>query len=84
MSDLKAFGNTIKDLKEKAAACRQQETPVIEIIGKECVAALYDYTEKSPREASIKKDDVLTLLSSNNKDLWKVEVNNKQGFVPTA
>jgi len=33
MSDLEAFGNTIKDLKEKAAACRQQETPVIEIIG---------------------------------------------------
>lgn len=35
--------------------------------GKECVMALYDYTEKSPREVSMKKGDVLTLLNSNNK-----------------
>ena len=27
---------------------------------------------------------MLTLLNSNNKDWWKVEVNNKQGFVPAA
>lgn len=32
--------------------------------------ALYDYTEKSPREVSMKKGDVLTLLNSNNKVLW--------------
>ena len=35
--------------------------------GKECVVALYDYTEKSPREVSMRKGDVLTLLNSNNK-----------------
>lgn len=29
--------------------------------------ALYDYTEKSPREISMKKGDVLTLLNSANK-----------------
>ena len=84
MSDLEAFGNTIKDLKEMASACRQQETPVIDMVGKECVMALYDYTEKSPREVSMKKGDVLTLLNSNNKDWWKVEVNDRQGFVPAA
>jgi len=84
MSDLEAFKNTINDLKEQAAACRQQETPVIDMIGKECVMALYDYTEKSPREVSMKKGDVLTLLNSNNKDWWKVEVNDRQGFVPAA
>merc|ERR1712203_1235688 len=44
----------------------------------------YDYTEKSPREVSMKKGDVLTLLNSNNKDWWKVEVNDRQGFVPAA
>ena len=70
--DLEAFKNTITDLKEQAGACRQQETPVIDMIGKECVMALYDYTEKSPREVSMKKGDVLTLLNSNNKDWWKV------------
>jgi spectrin alpha len=48
------------------------------------VLALYDYTEKSPREVSMKKGDVLTLLNSSNKDWWKVEVNDRQGFVPAA
>merc|ERR1719187_2685316 len=84
MSDLEAFGNTIAGLKELASNCRQQETPVIDMLGKECVMALYDYTEKSPREVSMKKGDVLTLLNSNNKDWWKVEVNDRQGFVPAA
>lgn len=45
----------------------QQEAPVSDIAGKECVVALYDYTEKSPREVSMRKGDVLTLLNSNNK-----------------
>jgi len=67
-----------------AANCRQQETPIVDITGKECVMSLYDYTEKSPREVSMKKGDVLTLLNSNNKDWWKVEVNDRQGFVPAA
>ncbi|KAL1139006.1 hypothetical protein AAG570_009067 [Ranatra chinensis] len=84
VSDLEAFGNTIDSLREESKACRQQETPVIDVTGKECVMALYDYTEKSPREVSMKKGDVLTLLNSNNKDWWKVEVNDRQGFVPAA
>merc|ERR1712223_2375160 len=84
MSYLEAFSNTIKDVREQAANCRQQETPIVDMAGKECVMALYDYTEKSPREVSMKKGDVLTLLNSNNKDWWKVEVNDRQGFVPAA
>lgn len=36
-------------------------------LGTEKVMALYDYTEKSPREVSMKKGDVLTLLNSANK-----------------
>lgn len=84
VSDLEAFGNTIQALQDQAKNCRQQETPVVDITGKECVQALYDYTEKSPREVSMKKNDVLTLLNSNNKDWWKVEVNDRQGFVPAA
>ena len=48
------------------------------------MVALYDYQEKSPREVSMKKGDVLTLLNSSNKDWWKVEVNDRQGFVPAA
>ncbi|XP_034950894.1 spectrin alpha chain [Chelonus insularis] len=84
VSDLEAFASTIAALREQASACRQQETPTVEIAGKECVVALYDYAEKSPREVSMKKGDTLTLLNSNNKDWWKVEVNDRQGFVPAA
>jgi len=48
------------------------------------VQALYDYAEKSPRELGMKKGDVLRLLNSANKDWWKVELNDRQGFVPAA
>lgn len=65
MSDLEAFSSSIDALREQAQACK--EAPVIDETGKECVVALYDYTEKSPREVSMKKGDVLTLLNSNNK-----------------
>jgi len=83
MSDLEAFESTIVALRDQALSC-PQESPVSDVIGKECVMALYDYTEKSPREVSMRKGDVLTLLNSNNKDWWKVEVNDRQGFVPAA
>lgn len=32
----------------------------------------------------MRKGDVLTLLNLNNPDWWKVEVNDRQGFVPAA
>ncbi|XP_056641828.1 spectrin alpha chain isoform X2 [Diorhabda sublineata] len=84
MSDLAAFGNTIEALKEQARSCRQQEPPVVDVTGRETVQALYDYTEKSAREVSMKKGDLLHLLNSNNKDWWKVEIHDRQGFVPAA
>uniref|UniRef100_A0A0N5ANF9 Spectrin alpha chain n=1 Tax=Syphacia muris TaxID=451379 RepID=A0A0N5ANF9_9BILA len=83
MSDLDAFKSTIEGLRKQAGQCKYQEQPGGQL-GRECVLALYDYTEKSPREVSIKKGDVLTLLNSSNKDWWKVEVNDRQGFVPAA
>ncbi|KAK7505097.1 hypothetical protein BaRGS_00003667 [Batillaria attramentaria] len=84
MSDLEAYRSVIEGLREQAQSCKQQEAPVIDDLGTEKVMALYDYTEKSPREISMKKGDVLTLLNSHNKDWWKVEVNDRQGFVPAA
>jgi spectrin alpha len=84
MSDLEAYRSVIDGLHQQAQECKQQEAPQIDNIGKECVVALYDYQEKSPREVSMKKGDILTLLNSSNKDWWKVEVNDRQGFVPAA
>ncbi|XP_076454932.1 LOW QUALITY PROTEIN: spectrin alpha chain-like [Babylonia areolata] len=84
MADLEAYRSVIEGLREQAQSCKQQEAPVIDDLGTERVMALYDYQEKSPREISIKKGDVLTLLNSANKDWWKVEVNDRQGFVPAA
>uniref|UniRef100_A0A0K0ELE0 SH3 domain-containing protein n=1 Tax=Strongyloides stercoralis TaxID=6248 RepID=A0A0K0ELE0_STRER len=83
MSDLEAFKSTIDVLSKQANLCKYQEQPGGHL-GKECVIALYDYTEKSPREVSIKKGDVLTLLNAHNPDWWKVEVNDRQGFVPAT
>lgn len=40
---------------------------MVDDLGTEKVMALYDYSEKSPREVSMKKGDVLTLLNSTNK-----------------
>jgi spectrin alpha len=94
MADIEAFETTIKtDLKAAAAKCKnptQQDRQSIgpgaldSLGGRQCVIALYDYVEKSPREVSVKKGDVLTLINSNNKDWWKVEINDRQGFVPAA
>ncbi|XP_075691231.1 spectrin alpha chain, non-erythrocytic 1 isoform X4 [Rhinoderma darwinii] len=84
MSDLRAYGSSIQALREQAQACRQQVAPTDDETGKELVLALYDYQEKSPREVTMKKGDILTLLNSTNKDWWKVEVNDRQGFVPAA
>lgn len=86
VADLEAFETTIRGLREQAQSCRQQEAPSGEYIpsGREAVVALYDYQEKSPREVSMKKGEILTLLNSSNTDWWKVEVNDRQGFVPAA
>uniref|UniRef100_A0A1I8B6Y0 Spectrin alpha chain n=1 Tax=Meloidogyne hapla TaxID=6305 RepID=A0A1I8B6Y0_MELHA len=83
MSDLDAFRATIDELRREAGQCKYQEQLGGQL-GNECVVALYEYTEKSPREVSMKKGDVLTLLNSSNKDWWKVEVQDRQGFVPAA
>jgi len=92
MTDIEAYESTIKtDLKEAASKCKSQTQQDRQSIGpgafdagRQCVIALYDYVEKSPREVSVKKGDVVTLINSNNKDWWKVEINDRQGFVPAA
>ena len=93
MADIEAYESTIySDLRNSAGKCKvhsQQDRQSMQqdssaLGGRQCVIALYDYQEKSPREVSIKKNEVVTLINSNNKDWWKVEVNDRQGFVPAA
>ncbi|XP_036058676.1 spectrin alpha chain, erythrocytic 1 [Onychomys torridus] len=81
--DLNAFGNSIKDLRDQAEACQQQQAAPVDEAGREArIIALFDFEARSHREVSMKKGDVLTLLSSINKDWWKVEADDHQGFVP--
>ena len=47
--------------------------PTDDETGKELVLALYDYQEKSPREVTMKKGDILTLLNSTNK-VWHINL----------
>uniref|UniRef100_A0A8R1DU58 Spectrin alpha chain n=1 Tax=Caenorhabditis japonica TaxID=281687 RepID=A0A8R1DU58_CAEJA len=83
LSDLEAFKTTIEDLRKQASQCKYQKEPERQF-GRDSVLALYDYRDKSAREVSMKKGDVLHLLNDNNKDWWKVETNGRQGFVPSA
>ncbi|XP_064449587.1 spectrin alpha chain, erythrocytic 1 isoform X1 [Mirounga angustirostris] len=83
--DLSAFGNSMQALRDQAAACQQQQAVPVEGAAREQrVVALYDFQARSNREVTMKKDDVLTLLSSINKDWWKVESGDHQGFVPAV
>jgi spectrin alpha len=84
VADLKAFDATVAELRDQAHTCKQPEALIADNADKEFVVALYDYVEKSPREISIKKGEVVLLLNANNKDWWKVEVNDRQGFVPAS
>lgn len=83
MSDLRAYVTVIDGLREQSQNCKPS-AHVTDISDKECVVALYDYQEKTAREVSMQKGDILTLLNSSNKDWWKVETNDRQGFVPAA
>ncbi|XP_045310794.1 spectrin alpha chain, erythrocytic 1 isoform X1 [Leopardus geoffroyi] len=83
--DLSAFGNSMQALRDQAEACQQQQAAPVEGAAREQrVVALYDFEARSNREVTMKKDDVLTLLSSINKDWWKVEAGDHQGFVPAV
>uniref|UniRef100_A0A2K5UN69 Spectrin alpha chain, erythrocytic 1 n=1 Tax=Macaca fascicularis TaxID=9541 RepID=A0A2K5UN69_MACFA len=83
--DLNSFGDSMKALQNQAEACQQQQAaPVEGAAGEQRVMALYDFQARSPREVTMKKGDVLTLLSSINKDWWKVEADDHQGFVPAV
>ncbi|KAM5236514.1 spectrin alpha chain, erythrocytic 1 [Ctenodactylus gundi] len=83
--DLNAFGNSMETLREQADVCQQQQAaPVGDAAQEVRVIALYDFQARSRREVTMKKNDVLTLLSSINKDWWKVEADDHQGFVPAV
>ncbi|CDI97721.1 Spectrin alpha actinin [Echinococcus multilocularis] len=84
MADIEAYGSTIESLGKQASECGMQEVPVGDLMGKELVVALYDYQEKAPRDVSMRKGEILSLLNSSSKDWWKVEINDRQGFVPAA
>ncbi|XP_077616159.1 spectrin alpha chain, erythrocytic 1 [Crocuta crocuta] len=83
--DLSAFGNSMQALRDQAEVCQQQQAAPVEGAAREQrVVALYDFEARSKREVTMKKDDILTLLSSINKDWWKVEAGDHQGFVPAV
>ena len=85
MSDIVAYESTVQaDLRQSAAKCKKlhSQATTANASGDQassssgaerpCVVVLYDYTEQSPRDVSVRKGDVLALLNANNKDWWKV------------
>ena len=56
----------------------------MDISDKEVVEVLHDYEESNPREITVKRGQILTLLNSTNPNWWKVEGDDRQGFVPAS
>ena len=54
-----------------------------DLSNKEVVEVIHSYDEKNPHEISVEKGQILTLLNSSNREWWKVESDDSQGFVPT-
>ncbi|XP_065916481.1 spectrin alpha chain, non-erythrocytic 1-like [Dysidea avara] len=88
MADVTAFGSTVETLKEQASKCNPPSASMVEQsppkTNKQYVTALYSYQPKSAREVAMKKGDVMVLLNTSHKDWWKVELGDKQGFVPAV
>jgi len=84
MSDLEAFKSTVLNLRDQSKACRLVELSVSDGSSKETVLVLSDHDPKSPREIAVRKGDTVTLLNALHNDWWKVEVNDRQGFVPAS
>ena len=59
--------NLVKLYLTKLQSIFQESAHITDLSDKECVVALYDYQEKTAREVSMQKGDVLTLLNSSNK-----------------
>lgn len=77
MTDIEAYESTVYgDLRQQAGKSNKAsgkieaggDGGVTNILGeRQCVVVMYDYVEQSPRDVSVKKGDVLTLINSNNK-----------------
>ncbi|XP_065647133.1 spectrin alpha chain, non-erythrocytic 1 isoform X2 [Hydra vulgaris] len=80
MADIEAFSAIINVLNEQSQKCK----PFIfgDLSNKEVVEVIQNYDEKNPHEISIEKGQILTLLNSSNREWWKVESDDRQGFVP--
>ncbi|KAL7672463.1 hypothetical protein ACOME3_007347 [Neoechinorhynchus agilis] len=88
-NDIRRFGAvTLADLRTMLNNCLEEETRISEQFEAAAwkphyVTALRDYEKQSAREISMNTGDILLLLnSSSHKDWWKVELNDRQGFVP--
>nr|CAB3266545.1 spectrin alpha chain, non-erythrocytic 1 [Phallusia mammillata] len=82
-TDIEAFEVNIKKLSVEAEGCKLQ-SPWSKEETLEKVFVLHEYHEKSPRELTVKKGETLCLISAYNKDWWKVERGDQQGFVPSV
>ncbi|XP_057290447.1 spectrin alpha chain, non-erythrocytic 1-like isoform X2 [Hydractinia symbiolongicarpus] len=82
MADIEAYNTVIQGLREQSLECK----PLLsgDISDKEVVEVIQDYEEKNPREISVHQGQILTLLNSSNREWWKVESDDRQGFVPAS
>lgn len=87
IEDVKAYGAQIEQLREQADACKLREAPVADTFAREKVVVIHDYDGykapvPNPMPIIVRKNEILTLISTNHSQFWKVEKNDGQGYVP--
>jgi spectrin alpha len=86
LADVDGFATQISSLNEQSKKClgtsasKQAPPPG----SKQYAMAMYDYKPKTHREIPMKKGDVMVILNAVNKDWWKVENGDRQGFIPAV
>uniref|UniRef100_A0A1I8HD84 Spectrin alpha chain n=1 Tax=Macrostomum lignano TaxID=282301 RepID=A0A1I8HD84_9PLAT len=87
IEDVKAYGAQIEQLREQADGCKLREAPVADTFAREKVVVIHDYDGykapvPNPMPIIVRKNEILTLISTNHSQFWKVEKNDGQGYVP--
>nr|WAW84869.1 spectrin alpha chain [Halisarca dujardinii] len=86
LADVDGFTAQISSLSDQSKKClgtspsKQAPPPG----SKQYVMAMYDYKPKTHREIPMKKGDLMVILNAVNKDWWKVENGDRQGFIPAV
>ena len=91
-ADLRTYQTTVTALTEESRHCKDLQASATDggagspskggLTTARKVVAMYKYEAKQDKQISMNKGDVLSLLSKDTADWWRVEKDGRVGFVP--